>query len=793
MAISMNSRETGMRNMNIMAKGLLSGFFTLVFLVFMSPGWLGPQEAMAAARTASVTGNWSNTATWGGSAVPVAGDTVTINSGITVTLDANTAAIASLTISAMAATGTNGLTVGTFTLNTGSISITGSATNGRNSSVTVSTGTINCTGGITFAGTANQARLTFSGAGTLNLGGNLGTGGTFTASTGTVNYNASAAQTVGAYSYNNLTFSGSGAKTMATGTAVTNVLSIATTGSATADITAGLNLTVSRLTLGGLGRVNGTWGSTSSAATNKNNTFFTATTGRLTITNDTRTASSVTGSPTGSVITYGAALSASTLSGGSATPAGGTFAWTTPATVPAAGTTTAGVTYTPADLTSYTTSTGTGNITVNQRSVTLTGSRSYDTTTAAAAGILSITNKVGADSVTVASGSATLASANVGTQSISSMGTLALGGTAAGNYTLSGASGSVTISMVNQAIVTVTAPGGATYGQTGLSVTASGGSGTGAYSYNATGSTACTVNAASGAITITSGTGSCSITATRAADSNYNVSAASAPATVPISKADQTIGAIIFTPTTLIISGTTTASAAASSTLAVSFSSDTPAICTVSGSTVTGVTAGSCTVRASQAGDGNYNVALDVTQPLTVTSGNVTLTITVAGAGTGTVYSAPGAISCASGSGTGCSDAFTNPTDVTLTAAPDWKSETVWTGGCIGTGNTCGPFTLNGDAGVTATFNYKPLVMMPGPLYYATIQDAYNACVEGTVLKGRDQTFTEDLVFDKTANVTFEGGNNAAWTVVGDTTIHGSVTMGGVSGGSVTISNMIIL
>jgi hypothetical protein len=42
-----------------------------------------------AARTASVSGVWSNTATWGGSSVPGEGDTVTINSGVTVTVDQN--------------------------------------------------------------------------------------------------------------------------------------------------------------------------------------------------------------------------------------------------------------------------------------------------------------------------------------------------------------------------------------------------------------------------------------------------------------------------------------------------------------------------------------------------------------------------------------------------------------------------------------------------------------------------------------------------------------------------------
>ena len=50
--------------------------------------FVAPKPASAAARTASVSGNWNNTATWGGSSVPIAGDTVTINSGITVTVTA---------------------------------------------------------------------------------------------------------------------------------------------------------------------------------------------------------------------------------------------------------------------------------------------------------------------------------------------------------------------------------------------------------------------------------------------------------------------------------------------------------------------------------------------------------------------------------------------------------------------------------------------------------------------------------------------------------------------------------
>lgn len=50
----------------------------------------------AATRTASVSGYWTNTATWGGP-VPIAGDTAVINNGVTVTLDQSPAELNSLT------------------------------------------------------------------------------------------------------------------------------------------------------------------------------------------------------------------------------------------------------------------------------------------------------------------------------------------------------------------------------------------------------------------------------------------------------------------------------------------------------------------------------------------------------------------------------------------------------------------------------------------------------------------------------------------------------------------------
>ena len=81
---------------------------------------------------------------------------------------------------------------------------------------------------------------------------------------------------------------------------------------------------------------------------------------------------------------------------------------------------------------------------------------------------------------------------------------------------------------------------------------------------------------------------------------------------VPAGQAPQTItfgqppDATVGTPVAL--------SAHTSSGLAVSFSSDTPSVCTVAGSTVTTVAAGPCTITASQGGSARYAAAPDVTR-----------------------------------------------------------------------------------------------------------------------------------------------------------------------------------
>jgi len=91
--------------------------------------------------------------------------------------------------------------------------------------------------------------------------------------------------------------------------------------------------------------------------------WVTACGGGSSTTTTSKTTPIVTAWPTASAITYGQTLASSTLTGGTASVPG-TFAWTTPATVPSAGTASEGVTFTPTDTTDYNTVAGSISVTV---------------------------------------------------------------------------------------------------------------------------------------------------------------------------------------------------------------------------------------------------------------------------------------------------------------------------------------------------------------------------------------------------------------------------------------------
>ncbi|HOK26160.1 MAG TPA: HYR domain-containing protein, partial [Bacteroidales bacterium] len=236
--------------------GLSSGYFAPIPLP-------APQDGDYQTRA---TGNWNANTTW---QVRVAGawvncapgdypgasagaGTVWINSGHVVTLNVNPAnPVAGITFvdGTTAATtliltgrtlnvtgdvifsnpaadaGDQTITLGTGTLNCASIFMPATADPSYDLLITASTGTINATGNIRMDGAADRNNITFTGAATLNVGGDF-TGGGYTCATGRVNYNGTNQQ-VGSYTYYNLNISGGGTKSLVGPVTVTGTLTFA--------------------------------------------------------------------------------------------------------------------------------------------------------------------------------------------------------------------------------------------------------------------------------------------------------------------------------------------------------------------------------------------------------------------------------------------------------------------------------------------------------------------------------------------------------------------------------------
>jgi len=134
----------------------------------------------------------------------------------------------------------------------------------------------------------------------------------------------------------------------------------------------------------------------------------------------------------------------------------------------------------------------------------------------------------------------------------------------------------------------------------------------------------CTV---SGSIVTPNASGFCVITATQGGDGHY----APAPdvARAFRARAGSEPQAITFDqPPDTAVGQPVTLTASSSSKLTVSFTSDTPGVCTVSGSTVTPTTADVCTITASQGGSDRYAAAQSVRRSFQAHAGTNRQTIT---------------------------------------------------------------------------------------------------------------------------------------------------------------------
>ncbi len=152
--------------------------------------------------------------------------------------------------------------------------------NSANATAQVQTQAITVSNNVTIS-SGTLAANTFD----ISVGGNWTNNATFTPTTATVILNG-AAQTISGSSatFNNLSLAGSGTKTFGVVTTIASSLSIGT--GVVANLGTITTHTTRTLSLGGNGQLPGSYGSTSSAATNPNNTYFTAgTTGILNVSN----------------------------------------------------------------------------------------------------------------------------------------------------------------------------------------------------------------------------------------------------------------------------------------------------------------------------------------------------------------------------------------------------------------------------------------------------------------------------------------------------------------------------
>ncbi|MDP3469427.1 MAG: cadherin domain-containing protein [Daejeonella sp.] len=260
------------KNVNVISQFTVLAFFLL---------FAGTD--LFAQRIASVSGNWHDIATWGGEAVPSAAETVSINSGITVTINATGAVCSSISFVSNSVNSALNIS-GAFTLDvTGDISYSdpsidsrvqtiaigsgivscanlnfvNTSTSTRDNNLTITTGSLTVSGTIAMPGATTENALTCTGNSIINLGGDFTGTGTFTAGTSTLTLNGTGSQLIRGTAYRNI---------------VINKASGVTTFSGTTSATGRLTLTSGTLNLDGattVGSLEGSSTITSDGAANR--------------------------------------------------------------------------------------------------------------------------------------------------------------------------------------------------------------------------------------------------------------------------------------------------------------------------------------------------------------------------------------------------------------------------------------------------------------------------------------------------------------------------------------------
>ncbi len=255
---------------------------------------------------------------------------------------------------------------------------------------------------------------------------------------------------------------------------------------------------------------------------------------------------------------------------------------------------------------------------------------------------VTFTATVAGTAVTSPNPTGTVTLTNTSTDSPTTLGTITLGANGSGKFTTSSLPGgsysftatyngdsnyevstssaqTLTISPTNQTITFAALPT-LTYGGAPFTVSATASSGL-AVSFASTTPSICTVSGTT--VTLVGGQNSCTIQASQAGNNDY----LAAPVVSRSSYVNRGTQSITFaTPPTQTYGAVLPLSATASSGLTVSFASTTTSICTVSGTSATMVSGGTCTIQASQAGNSDYLAAGTVSRSFKVAQAAQTIT-----------------------------------------------------------------------------------------------------------------------------------------------------------------------
>jgi hypothetical protein len=161
-------------------------------------------------RTGITSTDWEDGTNWRLGHKSTRIENSTISNTVNQSVISDEGAVCNILIISNTSSGTVSLTIQATTLSVTSISINDTGNNNNNiSSINIDTGTVNIIGNITMTGTAVRNNVTFSAAGTINIGDTI-TRETLNTDSELINYNNAAAKIVESYTYNNGTLSGEG-------------------------------------------------------------------------------------------------------------------------------------------------------------------------------------------------------------------------------------------------------------------------------------------------------------------------------------------------------------------------------------------------------------------------------------------------------------------------------------------------------------------------------------------------------------------------------------------------------